>query len=454
MGTPTSRPVTYGGQSLTEIEEVAGGGPQSFNIGISSDSDDTEERISTGAMDNNDDDLNMITESGNAQLVGLRFRSLSIPQGANVTNAYIRFRANASDSTSTNLVFHAEDVNDAGSFSTSNFNLSTRITTTASVSWNGVSSWSSGNNYNTPDLSSIIQEVVDRGGWSSGNDLVVIVSGTGERVGRSRDDSSSSQPRLYVTYQEADYIRAELWYLDEAGIQAATGNTFSLGYSSGSPDNSRHSAVTYRTVDQSNPIGDSDNIATFSSDPITRSVSVSNGSMAVAGAVSADSSSYSWGNGWYEGTDNSSGSMRMSAAENPATSSGTDTASANYGGSLNAQVLVVAALNPENGGAIIQDSTSNNRDGQTYGSSWSSGDRVDAMFGQGLDFDANDEYIEVPHETAYELSNGTVEVWFEADTFSGDRGLWSKDSERHRRRWPSAPPRAVERVPGGPHPEQ
>ena len=120
--------------------------------------------------------------------------------------------------------------------------------------------------------------------------------------------------------------------------------------------------------------------------------------------------------------------MRMSAAENPATSGGTDTASANYGGSLNAQVLVVAALNPENGGAIIQDSTSNNRDGQTYGNSWSSGDRVDAMFGQGLDFDANDEYIEVRHETAYELSNGTVEVWLEADTFSGDRGLWSKDS--------------------------
>ena len=186
--------------------------------------------------------------------------------------------------------------------------------------------------------------------------------------------------------------------------------------------------MTYRTVDQSNPIGDSDNQATFTSDPITRSVSVSTGSMAVAGAVSADSSSYSWNNSWSEGTDNSSGSMRMSAAEHFATSGGTDTASANYGGTLNAQVLVVAALNPENGGAIIEDSTSNNRDGQTYGSSWSSGDRVDAMFGQGLDFDANDEYIEVPHESAYELSNGTVEVWFEGDSFSGDRGIWSKDA--------------------------
>ena len=419
--------VSYGGQSLTQIVDIAGGGPGVYDIRVSSDNDDAEETVTGGSIARGSNTLNMVTQSGNAQLVGMRFQNLNIPQGATITNAYVEFRARGSNSGATNLVFHAQAIDDAPNFSSTAFDISTRTTSTASVSWNGVPSWTDNQYYQTPDLTSIVQEVVNRAGWSS-DDIVIIMSGTGERRADSRDGSSSNAPLLHVDYDRSDYIRAELWYLDEAGIQAATGNTFSLGYSSGSPDNSRHSAVTYRTVDQSNPIGDADNNSTFTSDPITRSVSVSTGSMAVAGAVSADSSSYAWNNSWYEGTDNSSGSMRMSAAEHFATSGGTDTASANYGGTLNAQLLVVAALNPENGGAIIEDATSNNRDGQTYGSSWSSGDRVDAMFGQGLDFDANDEYIEIPHESAYELSNGTVEVWFEGDSFSGDRGIWSKDA--------------------------
>ena len=129
-------------------------------------------------------------------------------------------------------------------------------------------------------------------------DLVVIVSGTGERQADSADAPAGTPPLLHVEYADPDNIRAELWYLNEAGIQAATGSTFSLTYSNGSPTNSRHAAVTYRTVDQTTPIGDSDFNSTLSSDPIERSVTVSADSMAVAGAVSADSSSYSWGNGW------------------------------------------------------------------------------------------------------------------------------------------------------------
>ena len=420
--------VSYGGQSLTQITEVAGGGPGSIDVRVSTGNDDSEEAISTGSIDRGSSDLEMVLESTD-QLIAIRFRSVGLPQGANITNAYVQFQADESHSGATNLTFQAEDVDDAASLGSSNFDISGRIRTTASVAWNSVPSWSSNSNYQTPDLSSVIQEVVDRGGWSSGNDMVIIVSGTGKRVAESYNGESANAPLLHVDYDRSDYIRAELWCLDEAGIQAASGNTFSLGYSSGSPDNSRHSAVTYRTVDQSNPIGDSDNQATFTSGSHHEERERLHGldgrgrSRLGGQQLLLVEQQLVRGHRQLERVD---GACPLPSIF--ATSGGTDTASANYGGTLNAQVLVVAALNPENGGAIIEDSTSNNRDGQTYGSSWSSGDRVDAMFGQGLDFDANDEYIEVPHESAYELSNGTVEVWFEGDSFSGDRGIWSKDA--------------------------
>jgi len=43
-------------------------------------------------------------------------------------------------------------------------------------------------------------------------------------------------------------------------------------------------------------------------------------------------------------------------------------------------------------------------------------------------FDGSNDHIEVPHNNAFLLGNGTLMVWFKADTLSGDQGLFSKDS--------------------------
>ncbi len=93
---------------------------------------------------------------------------------------------------------------DAASFSSSDYDISSRSTTSASASWSPTP-WNSvgqaGPLQRTPDLSSIIQEIVNRGGWSSGNDLVVLVTGTGERTAESYDGSSSKAPLLHVEWQ-------------------------------------------------------------------------------------------------------------------------------------------------------------------------------------------------------------------------------------------------------------
>jgi hypothetical protein len=51
--------------------------------------------------------------------------------------------------------------------------------------------------------------------------------------------------------------RIEVWYLDEAGISAATGNTFAItGWSGIDPTSELYDALTLQNVDQANPFGD------------------------------------------------------------------------------------------------------------------------------------------------------------------------------------------------------
>ncbi len=52
----------------------------------------------------------------------------------------------------------------------------------------------------TPDLASIIQETVNRSGWSSGNSLVIIITGTGTRTAESFNGDQNGAPVLYVEY--------------------------------------------------------------------------------------------------------------------------------------------------------------------------------------------------------------------------------------------------------------
>ena len=62
----------------------------------------------------------------------------------------------------------------------------------------------------TPNLAELVQEIVDREGWTENNAIAFIITGTGERVAESRDGSlkaagnDSRAAVLQVTYQVAD----------------------------------------------------------------------------------------------------------------------------------------------------------------------------------------------------------------------------------------------------------
>jgi hypothetical protein len=141
---------------------------------------------------------------GNTLDLGVRFRSVAVPTGVTITSAIIRFTAASTDSVTTcNADIVGEDNGTPAVFSTY-ADFAGRDRTTAVVDWDGLGTWTVGNTYDTPDISTIIQEIIDRGDWADGNDLVVFVEDDGSSVGAFRTPASYEN----VTHAEAQLILA------------------------------------------------------------------------------------------------------------------------------------------------------------------------------------------------------------------------------------------------------
>ncbi len=135
------------------------------------------------------------------QTVGLRFQSVTIPQGAVITSAYLDFESDQTNSASTTVTIKAEVSDNSTGFTTATNNISSRATTSASVAWSSVPAWTNPDQrYQSPDLKTVVQEIVNRSGWCGGNAMTFVITGSGNRTAKSYDGSSGSAPILKVTY--------------------------------------------------------------------------------------------------------------------------------------------------------------------------------------------------------------------------------------------------------------
>jgi hypothetical protein len=147
--------------------------------------------------------------------------------------------------------------------------------------------------------------------------------------------------------------RCEIWYLKDANIPSGS-NSFVVTYSGGTPSDIMHAYGLYSNVNQINPIVHTMSNPTTTNDPVEATVNVEEGGMGVAGVVGGIQSSYVWGNSWSERTDQQgTGTVTMSTSDHAAAADGTDTASADLGGPLNLQVLVIASLRPASAGNLV-----------------------------------------------------------------------------------------------------
>ena len=194
--------------SITINQPTGGNGdPVAVCSSIAAGSDDVEER-SDGDMKRGQNRLEIINDGGNGdQTIGLRFLDLNIPQGATITSASIQFTAATDDNQDPcQLNIYGEATDDAAGFLNQDYNLSSRSLTTASVAWSPAT-WSAsgqaGNDQQTADISTVIQEIVNRAGYTDNSAIALIINGSGRREAIAYNDDPNQAAELCVTYSLA-----------------------------------------------------------------------------------------------------------------------------------------------------------------------------------------------------------------------------------------------------------
>lgn len=167
------------------------------------------------AEESRDGSMNLISsrleigENNGPQLVGLRFNNLPLKRGAKVRQAALQLVCNTPDDQPTELVIRAEAVGHAAPFIDKRGNLSSRKLTESKVYWT-VPGWKkendAGDAQRSPDLTSLVREVINRSDWQPGNSIVFVVSGKGQRVAPSYRGESAPATRLIL---DADTVEPQ-----------------------------------------------------------------------------------------------------------------------------------------------------------------------------------------------------------------------------------------------------
>ncbi len=193
-----------------------------------------------GRQDWNSSDLELVREStgtpNTRQIVGLRFRNVFIPQGAMITRAFIQFaKDNTKNLDPINLVIRIHDTINAPAYDTTFRNIALRPTLNDSVTWSPVS-WSSnatvpvhgkGVDERTTNIARLIQRIINRRGWISGNALSFVISGDGTREVESFEGATGDHnrrdlaPELVIEYS----LPFTLWNFNGPSSTTVPGGT-------------------------------------------------------------------------------------------------------------------------------------------------------------------------------------------------------------------------------------
>lgn len=152
---------------------------------------------------------------------GLRWQGVNILQSALIDNAYISVYASLDRS---NVVVNSyitgnKESNAAAWSDLANYQSrrgtivggadNTKITT-AQVAFDNISAWTASNWYNTPDISIVVQEIVNQAGWVSGNAMALFWDdhdgrstqlSVRQRIWSAYDTGAATAPKLYIDYQ-------------------------------------------------------------------------------------------------------------------------------------------------------------------------------------------------------------------------------------------------------------
>lgn len=139
----------------------------SLQVGASS--DDARENSGTVGLTGTS-----INTSAVYRQLGFRWPGATVPRSATIASAVVSFYVTStSNDTPNGATVGVQDADNAATFTTTSNDISGRALT-GTVTWSGSNI---GAGWHTVDVTSLVQAVVNRAGWVSGNALAVVVQG-------------------------------------------------------------------------------------------------------------------------------------------------------------------------------------------------------------------------------------------------------------------------------------
>eukprot|EP00966_Prymnesium_polylepis_P247743 5728760-Prymnesium_polylepis.1 len=162
--------------------------------------DSGEEQVSTGTVILDSSDLELMTDGGSEQVVGVTFQSVNIEPNEVIESAVVLFRvdevrADGRSDDDVSIMIQGEASANAAPLSGAAYDLTARSVTTAGVAWTAAPFLSVGEDLYTSDIASIINEIILLPGWAAGNTICILfrfLGGLGNRWVEAYQASASS----------------------------------------------------------------------------------------------------------------------------------------------------------------------------------------------------------------------------------------------------------------------
>ena len=199
-GTPWVAASGVTGATSIKIPLVVGPALDDLSSTVMNANDDAEESLSDGSVSLTSSDLELTLDQAE-QLVGIRFANVRVPRGTRIDRAYIQFECDEPTSAPTKLEIRVQDSGNAAPFEAKPKNLSDRPTSPQVIAWEPpawAKSGERGEPQQTPNVTELLQSIVNREDWKSGNAVAFLISGKGKRVAGAFKGSAKSAAKLVI----------------------------------------------------------------------------------------------------------------------------------------------------------------------------------------------------------------------------------------------------------------
>lgn len=131
-----------------------------------------------------------------------RFQVPSVEQGATINSAYLKATCDTSYSTNTTsiILYMVDADNPAAPTNAATYDA---LAKTAGVNWSSIGAWTVNTEYSSPDIKTIVQTVVNRGGWAPNQYMIVLWwdnSSTQYRRSFAHEQDDTKAMRLEINY--------------------------------------------------------------------------------------------------------------------------------------------------------------------------------------------------------------------------------------------------------------